>query len=54
MRRPYDAAVAGGIVMVLVMLLALPVAVMVTGMLWSALTGVVLSDDADARAGGQS
>jgi hypothetical protein len=40
---------AGGIVMVVAMLLVLPVAVMVGGAAWSALMGWLLADDADVR-----
>jgi hypothetical protein len=41
---------AGGVIMVVVMLLALPVAVMFAGAVWSALLGFFLAEDADARA----
>jgi hypothetical protein len=42
--------VAGGILIAVVMLLALPVAVMLGGAIWSALVGWLLVDDAEARA----
>jgi hypothetical protein len=42
--------VAGGIVMVALMLVLLPVAVMLAGAIWSALMGFVLGEDAEARA----
>ena len=41
----------GGIVIVVVMLLVLPVAVMLGGAVWSALTGWLLSEDAASRNG---
>jgi hypothetical protein len=39
----------GGIVMAVLMILILPVAVMLAGALWSALMGLVLTDDAETR-----
>ena len=42
---------AGGIIMVIVMLLILPVAVMLGGAIWSALMGFLLVEDAETRAG---
>ena len=42
--------VGGGIVMVVIMLLVLPVAVMLGGAIWSALMGWLLVDDAEQRA----
>jgi hypothetical protein len=42
--------VAGGIVIVVVMLLLFPIAIMVGGAIWSALLGWLLVDDADVRA----
>ena len=47
--RRYVVAVAGGIVIALVMLLVLPVAIMLGGAVWSALMGWLLTDDAAAR-----
>ena len=41
----------GGIVIVVVMLLVLPVAVMLGGAVWSALMGWLLSEDAASRNG---
>jgi hypothetical protein len=41
---------AGGIVMVVVMLLLFPVAIMLGGAIWSALLGFFLVDDAERRA----
>ena len=41
----------GGIVIAAVMLLVLPVAVMLGGAIWSALTGWLLSEDAAVRNG---
>ncbi len=41
---------AGGILIALAMLLALPVAIMLVGALWSALAGWVLTDDVERRA----
>jgi hypothetical protein len=41
---------AGGIVIVVAMLIVLPVAVMLGGAIWSALMGWLLGDDADADA----
>ena len=38
--------IGGGIVMVVLMLLLLPVAVMLGGAIWSALMGVLLSENA--------
>jgi hypothetical protein len=46
--------VAGGIVIVVAMLLVLPVAVMLGGAIWSALMGWLLVDDAAQRADGVS
>jgi hypothetical protein len=43
----------GAVLMVLLMLIALPVAVMLGGAVWSALMGYVLVDDADQRAQAQ-
>jgi hypothetical protein len=43
--------VGGGIVIVVLMLLILPVAVMLAGAIWSALMGWLLVDDAERRAG---
>jgi hypothetical protein len=40
---------AGGVVMVVAMLLVLPVAVMLGGAVWSAVMGFFLTDDADTR-----
>jgi hypothetical protein len=40
----------GGIILAVVMLLALPVAVMLGGAIWSAVLGFLLAEDADARA----
>ena len=40
----------GGILIAIVMLLALPVAVMLGGAVWSALLGFLLVDDAERRA----
>jgi hypothetical protein len=40
--------VAGGIVIVVFMLVLLPVAVMLGGAIWSALMGYLLVEDADA------
>ena len=40
---------AGGILIVVVMLLVLPVAIMLGGAIWSALTGWLLTEDADSR-----
>jgi hypothetical protein len=40
----------GGILMALVMLLALPIAVMLGGAIWSAAMGLLLVDDAESRA----
>jgi hypothetical protein len=48
----YDAAVAtGGIILAAIMLVALPVAIMFGGAIWTALMGWLLIDDADSRAG---
>jgi hypothetical protein len=41
--------VAGGIIIAVVMLLLLPVAIMLGGAIWSALMGVLLVEDAEAR-----
>ena len=41
---------AGGIIMVVLMLVLLPVAVMLGGAIWSALMGWLLVDDAEQRA----
>ena len=41
---------AGGIVMVVVLLLIVPIGVMLGGAAWSALMDFVLGDDADRRA----
>jgi len=41
---------AGGIIMVVLMLLLLPVAVMLGGAIWSALMSWLLVDDAEQRA----
>ena len=48
-RRPRYALcmIGGGVVMVLLMLLILPVAVMLGGAIWSALMGWLLVDDAE-------
>ena len=43
----------GGVVIVIVMLLVLPVAIMLGGAVWSALMGWLLTDDAEVRAEGQ-
>ena len=43
------AMVGGGVVMVVLMILILPVAVMLGGAIWSALMGWLLVDDAEAR-----
>jgi hypothetical protein len=43
--------IAGGIIVVIVMLLVLPVAVMLGGAIWSALMGFLLVEDAEQRAG---
>jgi hypothetical protein len=40
---------AGGVLMVLVMVLVVPVAIMFAGAIWSALFGSVASEDADQR-----
>ena len=42
--------VGGGVVMVVLMILILPVAVMLGGAIWSALMGWLLVDDAEQRA----
>ena len=47
----YRRVVAGGIVIVVVMVLVLPIAVMLGGAVWSALMGHVLSEDAALRHG---
>jgi hypothetical protein len=39
---------AGGIVMVIVMLLLLPIAIMLGGAIWSAVMGFLLVDDAES------
>jgi hypothetical protein len=39
--------VGGGVVMVVIMLLVLPVAIMLGGAIWSALMGWLLVDDAE-------
>ena len=44
------AVAAGGIIMVVLMLVLLPVAVMLGGAIWSALMGWLLVDDAEQRA----
>jgi hypothetical protein len=41
--------VGGGVVMVVIMILILPVAVMLGGAIWSALMGWLLVDDAEHR-----
>jgi hypothetical protein len=40
----------GGIILAAIMLVALPVAIMFGGAIWTALVGWLLIDDADARA----
>jgi hypothetical protein len=42
--------VAGGIVMVVILLLIVPIGVMLGGAAWSALMSFVLGDDAERRA----
>jgi len=42
----------GAIIFVVAMVLVVPVGVMVAGAIWSALTGRLLVDDAEARAEG--
>lgn len=44
----------GVVLIVIVLVLAGPVAVMLGGAAWSALTGQLLADDADERAEGRS
>jgi hypothetical protein len=39
----------GGILMALVMLLALPIAVMLVGAIWSAVMGFLLVDETESR-----
>jgi hypothetical protein len=41
--------IGGGIVMVVIMIVILPVAVMLGGAVWSALMGWLLVDDAEQR-----
>jgi hypothetical protein len=41
--------VLGGILIVVAMLVVLPIAVMLGGAVWSALTGWLLTEDAQAR-----
>ena len=43
----------GPVLIVIVLVLALPVAVMIGGMVWSALLSFLLIDDADRRAEGR-
>ncbi len=43
---------AGVVLIILTLVLALPVAVMLGGMVWSALLSLLLMDDTEARAGG--
>jgi hypothetical protein len=45
--------VVGPVLIVLTLVLAVPVAVMVGGMVWSALLSFLIIDDADQRAEGQ-
>ncbi|MCZ7528213.1 MAG: hypothetical protein M5U14_18685 [Acidimicrobiia bacterium] len=42
---------AGAVVIVVIMVLVGPIAVFLGGAVWSALTGWLLAEDADARAG---
>lgn len=44
---------AGVVLIVIAMVLALPVGLFLVGALWSALLGWLLADDADERAEGQ-
>lgn len=44
---------AGPILIVITLVLAVPVAVMVSGMVWSAVLSFLLMDDADQRAEGR-
>jgi hypothetical protein len=44
--------VAGGILIVIAMLVVLPIAVMLGGAIWSALMGWLLTDDTEQRAEG--
>lgn len=51
LRTTLPAMVASGIAMAAVLLLIIPVGVMLGGAAWSALMGLVLSEDAAQRAG---
>ena len=49
----YSGRMAGGIVIVVVMLAVMPPLVMLSGALWSAIIGWLAVDDAERRAEGQ-
>ena len=46
--------IGGGVVMVVLMILVLPVAVMLGGAIWSALMGFLLSENAASADGGEA